>query len=59
MEEISYNIPVIATDVGSSSEIVTPETGLLISANPTLIEIKKAYTIKLKAEKEDTAVLRR
>ena len=42
MEAISYNIPVIATDVGSSSEIVTPETGLLISANPTFIEIKKA-----------------
>lgn len=32
MEAISFGIPVIATDVGGVSEIVTPETGLLLNA---------------------------
>lgn len=38
-EAISYGVPVIATDVGGNSEIVTPETGLLIPAqfNPAMI----------------------
>lgn len=42
MEAISYNIPVIGTDVGGTSEIVTSETGLLLSSNPTPTEIKEA-----------------
>lgn len=33
MEAISYGIPVIATDVGGTSEIVTKETGFLIPAD--------------------------
>ena len=39
MEAISFNIPVIGTDVGGSSEIVTPTTGVLLNSDPTEIEI--------------------
>lgn len=42
MEAISYDIPVIATNVGGTSEVVTPETGLLLSSNPSPKEIKEA-----------------
>ena len=41
-EAISYDIPVIATNVGGTSEVVTPETGLLLSSNPRPEEIKEA-----------------
>ena len=33
MEAISFNIPVIATNVGGTSEIITPESGILLEAN--------------------------
>lgn len=33
MEAISFNIPVIATNVGGTNEIVTPETGILLDPN--------------------------
>ena len=42
IEAISYDIPAIATDVGGTSEVVIPETGLLLSSDPRPIEIKKA-----------------
>lgn len=42
MEAISFNVPVVATNVGANSEIVTEETGLLLSPNPSLEEISKA-----------------
>lgn len=29
-EAVSYGVPVIATDVGGNSEIITPETGILV-----------------------------
>ena len=44
MEAISFDIPVVATDVGATSEIVSTETGVLLSANPSVSEI--AETIK-------------
>lgn len=34
-EAISYGVPVIATDVGGNREIVTPDTGVLVSAQFT------------------------
>ena len=47
MEAISFNVPVIGTDVGGISEIVTPETGILLSSNPELSEILNAlYKIR-------------
>lgn len=42
MEAISFNVPVIGTDVGGISEIVTPETGILLSSNPTVSDIVDA-----------------
>lgn len=42
MEAISYNIPVVATNVGGVSEIVNQETGILVSANPGIEEVVTA-----------------
>ncbi|PJE48059.1 MAG: hypothetical protein CUR34_00835 [Sediminibacterium sp.] len=42
MEAISFNVPVIATNVGGSSEIVNPLTGILIGPNPTIVELAEA-----------------
>ena len=42
MEAMSFGIPVIATDVGGTSEIVDSENGVLIIQNPSSIEIKTA-----------------
>ncbi len=42
MEAISYGIPVLATDVGGTCEIVVPETGYLVSPNLTTDLVKKA-----------------
>ena len=42
MEAISFNIPVVATNVGGNSEIVNAETGFLVSANPSKEEVAGA-----------------
>jgi colanic acid/amylovoran biosynthesis glycosyltransferase len=42
MEAISFGIPVIATNVGGTSEVVTKEVGELVSANPTTAEVSTA-----------------
>jgi glycosyltransferase involved in cell wall biosynthesis len=42
MEAISFNIPVIATDVGGTPEIVKPECGILLKAEPTVFDITEA-----------------
>ena len=42
MEAISFGIPVVATDVGGTSEIVNDETGILVSPNPTTDEVANA-----------------
>lgn len=42
MEAISCNIPVVATNVGGTSEVVNKETGLLISSNPNTVEVATA-----------------
>jgi len=42
MEAISFDIPIIATNVGGTSEIVTPETGILLSSDPAVSEIADA-----------------
>lgn len=55
MEAISYGIPVIATDVGGTNEIVNSQTGILLSANlipeEITIAIKDTLTIKSRNEK--------
>ena len=40
MEAVSYGIPIVATDVGGTSEIINPQTGVLLSENPEITEIK-------------------
>lgn len=42
MEAISFDIPVVATDVGGTSEIVNDETGILVSPNPSAEEVANA-----------------
>ncbi len=42
MEAISFDVPVIGTDVGGTKEIVTESTGVLISSNPSFEEVVKA-----------------
>lgn len=42
MEALSCDIPVVATNVGGNSEIVTEETGCLVSANPKPKEVANA-----------------
>lgn len=42
MEAASFNIPVIATNVGSTAEIVTPSVGVLVSSNPSVSEVHQA-----------------
>ena len=42
MEAISFNVPVIGTNVGATSEIVNSQTGILLSANPQSQEIVNA-----------------
>lgn len=42
MEAISFNVPVIGTNVGGVPEIVNEQTGLLISDNPTPKDIALA-----------------
>lgn len=50
MEAISCDIPVVATDVGGVSEIVNKETGVLVSANPTIEEVVSAMGKALAAD---------
>lgn len=42
MEATSFDIPVVATNVGGTSEVVAPECGVLVSPNPTVPEISRA-----------------
>ncbi len=44
MEALSCGIPVISTDVGGCSEIVTNESGMLIPSNPTADQVLNALT---------------
>jgi len=48
MEAISFNVPIVATNVGSTSEIITEETGILVSSNPSPSEVASAIKRVLK-----------
>jgi len=43
MEAMSFGVPAIAPDIGGISDLITPKTGILMSANPSAIEI--AHTL--------------
>ena len=61
MEAISYGIPVIATNVGGTSEIVNSETGFLLDADITPESVKNAllnyynYGLETKKRLRDSA----
>ena len=42
MEALSFDVPVVATNVGGTSEIVNNETGILVSPNPSKEEVAEA-----------------
>lgn len=44
MEAISFGIPVLATAVGGTPEIVTNKSGILVSSNPTPEEVANALS---------------
>ena len=49
MEAISFDVPVIGTDVGGTKEIVTDRTGVLVCSDPSFEEVADAiHTIKEK-----------
>ena len=58
MEAISYGIPVLATDVGGVSEIVTPQTGRLINKIYTQTEFNNQlmYVLENVQEYSKTAI---
>lgn len=58
MEAISYGIPVLATDVGGVSEIVTSQTGRLINKNYTQTEFNNQlmYVLENVQEYSKTAI---
>lgn len=45
MEAISFGVPVIATEVGGTAEIVNGKTGVLLPADPTEEDIVKAFQV--------------
>lgn len=55
MEAQSFGIPILATDVGGTSEIVNSQVGYLLDANPTIDQIVNAIDsiIKNKPDSKD------
>lgn len=58
MEACSFGIPIIATDVGGSSEIVNSENGFLLTSSPSLADIISAIHSIVRMSKEDYLNLR-
>ena len=58
MEAISYGIPVIATDVGGTSEIVNSETGFLLPANINPTDVLDALETYYKMPEKEINSLR-
>ena len=58
MEAISYGIPVIATDVGGSGEIVNSSNGILLSKDCTKEDVSKAILKLCNLNEEDYHRLR-
>jgi glycosyltransferase involved in cell wall biosynthesis len=53
MEAMAHSIPAIATNVGGNGEIVTNESGMLLSANPEPMEIREAILKFVEMNPED------
>lgn len=50
MEAISFDVPVVATDVGATQEVVTEQSGVLVSPNPSIEEVNNAIITVLKKD---------
>ena len=58
MEVISYGIPVLATDVGGTCEIVVPETGFLVPSDLSKEMVRKHLTDYYNLSDADKVALR-
>ncbi len=56
MEAQSFGIPVIATDVGGTSEIVSSDVGVLLKSNPSINEVEEALVCVQKTNIERTYI---
>ncbi len=52
MEAFALGIPAIATDVGATKELVSPETGILLGNNPTAKEVMDSILLFVNASDE-------
>ena len=59
MEAISFGIPVLATDVGGTKEIVTPDVGFLLDPNISAREVKERLMSYYYLQKEQKDALRK
>jgi glycosyltransferase involved in cell wall biosynthesis len=53
MEAISFGIPVIATDVGGTKDIVNSKNGALLNADPSVEEVAEKIKSIIEMNKED------
>lgn len=58
MEAISYGIPVVATNVGGTKEVVQQNYGILLSPKPSISELKNAIEKITMKSKEEIVVMR-
>lgn len=56
MEAISFGVPVIATNVGATSEIVNDTTGWLLPSDPSLIEVVDTISVSMSRDKDRSAI---
>lgn len=59
MEALSFEIPVIATDVGGVSEIVEKSFGILLPENPTVADVKNAILSMMAKDAAEIEEMRR
>lgn len=59
MEAMSYGIPVVATDVGGTSEIVTPESGYLLPSNFSKDDLQRVFKDYLSQSQDNIIQLRK
>ena len=58
MEATSFGIPIVATDVGGTNEIVNEQTGILLPANPSIEEIASNLIDLLSSKSRSTSFRR-
>jgi colanic acid/amylovoran biosynthesis glycosyltransferase len=59
MEAMSYGVPVLATNVGGSSEIVNSETGILVDSNSSPKQLRDELSAFMKMDDESKITMRK